>query len=206
MQLIHSYNNNMKTFFTSDTHFNHSRIIQYCDRPFIDANDMNEQLIVNWNNVVSCDDVVYHLGDFAFGNEKSVNAIMQRLNFKHMHFIKGNHDKPFLNWFHTVSHGMGCKVTIHHHFLDTHINKQKFVLCHYAMRVWDQSHRGALHLYGHSHGTLPDDPNSKSFDVGVDCHNYHPISLEHVMKIMEKKNVENNFENLPGVKAGIIRE
>jgi calcineurin-like phosphoesterase family protein len=199
----------MKIFFTSDTHFGHANIIKYCDRPFADANDMNEQLIANWNNVVSPDDVVYHLGDFAFGSISDVNRVMHRLNFAHMHFIKGNHDKPFLNWYNDYKCGNDAtarKVTIYPHFLETNINKQKFVLCHYAMRVWDQSHRGALHLYGHSHGTLPDDPNSKSFDVGVDCHNYHPISLERVLKIMDKKKVETNFENLPGVKAGIIRE
>lgn len=199
----------MKIFFTSDSHFGHANIIKYCNRPFIDANDMNEQLIANWNNVVSPDDVVYHLGDFAFGNEKSVNAIMHRLNFAHMHFIKGNHDKPFMEWWTKARFNNDCvaqKVDVNHYILETHINKQKFVLCHYAMRVWNESHRGALHLYGHSHGTLPDDPNSKSFDVGVDCHNYHPISLEQVLKIMDKKKVENNFENLPGVKAGIIRE
>jgi calcineurin-like phosphoesterase family protein len=74
------------------------------------------------------------------------------------------------------------------------------------MRVWNQSHRGALHLYGHSHGTLPDDANSKSFDVGVDCHDYHPISLDRVLAIMATKQQENNFDNLPGVKMGIISE
>lgn len=192
----------MKTFFTSDSHFNHANIIKYCNRPFIDANDMNEQLIANWNNVVSCDDVVYHLGDFAFGNISDVNRVMHRLNFAHMHFIKGNHDKPFLNWYNDYKCGndeLARKVTIYPHFLETKIQGNKFVLCHYAMRVWDQSHRGALHLYGHSHGTLPDDPNSKSFDVGVDCHNYHPISLEHALDIMATKTVENNFDNLPGV-------
>jgi len=196
----------MKTFFTSDTHFFHSRIIQYCLRPFADATDMNEQLIANWNNVVGYDDVVYHLGDFAFGDVDQVNDVMQRLNFKHMHFIKGNHDKPFLKWFYSVPHGMGTKITIYPEFLETKIEGHQFVLCHYAMRVWNQSHRGALHLYGHSHGTLPDDPNSKSFDVGVDCHDFMPISLERVLHLMSKKKTEQNFENLPGVKAGIIRE
>lgn len=196
----------MKTFFTSDTHFNHSNIIKYCNRPFADAHDMNETLIANWNNVVGYDDVVYHLGDFAFGDVDQVNDVMQRLNFKHFHFIKGNHDKPFLKWFYAVSHGMGTKITIYPEFLETKIEGHQFVLCHYAMRVWNQSHRGALHLYGHSHGTLPDDPNSKSFDVGVDCHDYHPISLERVLAIMATKQQENNFENLPGVKMGIIRE
>ena len=32
---------------------------------------------------------------------------------------------------------------------------QLVVLCHYAMRVWDRSHYGSWHLYGHSHGNLP---------------------------------------------------
>lgn len=197
----------MKVFFTSDSHYSHSNIIKYCLRPFADAHEMNEALIANWNNAVTQDDVVYHLGDFAFGDALGVDRVMRRLNFAHFHFIKGNHDKPFLDWYHNFGNEeLARKVTVYPHFLETHINKQKFVLCHYAMRVWDQSHRGAMHLYGHSHGTLPDDPNSKSFDVGVDCHDYAPISLERVLHLMSKKNTEQNFENLPGVKAGIIRE
>ena len=44
--------------------------------------------------------------------------------------------------------------------------KQGIVLCHYAMRVWNKSHHGNFMLYGHSHGSLADDPNSMSFDVG----------------------------------------
>jgi calcineurin-like phosphoesterase family protein len=196
----------MKTFFTSDTHFNHSNIIKYCNRPFADANDMNETLIANWNNVMTTDDIVYHLGDFAFGDVDQVNDVMQRLNFKHMHFIKGNHDKPFLKWFYSVPHGMGTKITIYPEFLETKIEGHQFVLCHYAMRVWNQSHRGALHLYGHSHGTLPDDPNSKSFDAGVDCWAYRPISMDRVLAMMATKQQENNFDNLLGAKAGIISE
>jgi calcineurin-like phosphoesterase family protein len=198
----------MKTFFTSDTHFFHSNIIKYCLRPFADATDMNEQLIANWNNVVTPDDVVYHLGDFAFSDEQGVDRVMRRLNFKHFHFIKGNHDEPFCDWYHSNKDDtyLAPKVSLHPSYLETKIEGNKFTLCHYAMRVWNESHRGALHLYGHSHGTLPDDCNSKSFDVGVDCHDFAPISLERVLHLMSKKKMEQNFERLPGVKAGIIRE
>jgi calcineurin-like phosphoesterase family protein len=198
----------MKTFFTSDTHFFHSRIIQYCLRPFADVNEMNETLIANWNNVVTPDDVVYHLGDFAFGDANGVDQVMRRLNFKHFHFVKGNHDKPFCDWYHSNKDDtyLAPKVSLYQSHLETKIEGHKFTLCHYAMRIWNESHRGALHLYGHSHGTLPDDCNSKSFDVGVDCHDFAPISLERVLHLMSKKKMEQKFENLPGVKAGIIRE
>jgi calcineurin-like phosphoesterase family protein len=55
------------------------------------------------------------------------------------------------------------------------------------MRRWLGSNRGNYHLYGHSHGSLPDDPNSLSIDVGVDCHNYKPISADRVRDIMRDK-------------------
>jgi calcineurin-like phosphoesterase family protein len=71
--------------------------------------------------------------------------------------------------------------------LEIAVEGQDITLCHYALRVFNKSHHGSWHLYGHSHGTLPDDPNSLSFDVGVDCHNYFPISLDQVKKIMSKK-------------------
>lgn len=42
-------------------------------------------------------------------------------------------------------------------------------------------------LYGHSHGTLPDDEAALSFDVGVDCHNFYPVSYEEVKAVMARK-------------------
>ena len=37
------------------------------------------------------------------------------------------------------------------------------------------------------YGNLPDDPKSQSFDVGVDCHDYTPISYAQVKEIMSRK-------------------
>jgi len=64
---------------------------------------------------------------------------------------------------------------------------QRIILLHYAMRVWRGSHRGTWHLYGHSHGQLPDLEDHLSFDAGVDSHNFYPISYEEVKAIMKTK-------------------
>ena len=55
-------------------------------------------------------------------------------------------------------------------------------LSHYAHRTWPRLHRGDLHLYGHSHGTLPGD--SRSLDVGVDCWGYRPVTLAEIRERM----------------------
>ena len=52
-------------FFTSDTHFAHKRIIELAKRPFTTVEEMDEVMIKRWNEVVTENDVVYHLGDAA---------------------------------------------------------------------------------------------------------------------------------------------
>ena len=140
---------------------------------------MNEALIKNWNSVVNVGDTVYHLGDFSFLPKNETEYIFNRLHgIKFL--ILGNHD-------HNVTkHWSGV-----FQYKEININGTEIVLMHYAMRVWNKSHHGSWHLYGHSHGTLPDDGKSLSFDVGVDCHNYHPISFEKVSEIFGTK--KNNI-------------
>ena len=60
-------------------------------------------------------------------------------------------------------------------------------LMHYAMRVWDRSHHGSWHLYGHSHGSLPPLVGKFSFDAGVDCWNFTPVALDTVKSEMESR-------------------
>lgn len=176
------------TFFTADTHFCHANIIKYANRPFDSIDDMNMALINNWNEVVRPHDTVYHLGDFGFFNDKSKHRIIDFLNELNGYivFLEGNHDKKTreykerFNEYYYMNRGFVGK--------EISVNGQEILLTHYAMRVWNKSHHGVWCLYGHSHNTLPDDPEALSIDVGVDCHNYRPISFDEVKVIMSKKN------------------
>ena len=57
------------------------------------------------------------------------------------------------------------------------------------MRVWNQSHRGAWQLHGHSHGSLTDH-GGKQTDVGVDCWDYAPVSFDTLRKLMATREHE----------------
>lgn len=140
---------------------------------------MDETIISNWNSIVTPGDEVYHLGDFAFNKRSDkVDEILRRLNGQ-VHLIYGNHDKGPMK----QAKGFVTKSDIKR----VKVGDTRLILCHYAMRVWNQSHRGTYHLYGHSHGTLLDDPNALSCDVGVDCWNFTPVSIEQIKEVMSKK-------------------
>lgn len=167
----------MTVFFTSDTHFNHKNIIEYCNRPFTSTEEMNETLISNWNSKVSKSDKIYHLGDFSFGRDntkESAQAIFDRLNGD-KHFILGNHD-------HIVPKGWSSV----QNYKEIKVEGYDITLMHYAMRTWNHSHTGSWHLFGHTHGKLVDN-GSLSFDVGVDCFKYYPVSFLEVYEIMNQK-------------------
>jgi calcineurin-like phosphoesterase family protein len=161
-------------WFTSDTHFNHKNVIKYSNRPFDSIEDMDEILIQNWNKVVHKKDTIYHLGDFCFGNPQKY---LDKLNGNIIR-IKGSHDPDIKQPYMLVINP--------NNLLDEYGNKRNVVLCHYAMRSWPKSHYASYSLFGHSHGNL--DPYGLSFDVGVDCWNYYPISLEQVEEKMKVLN------------------
>ena len=175
----------MTVFFTADHHFGHTNIIRYSNRPFASAEEMNETLIKNWNREVSPTDTVYHLGDVSVLRPEKTRGILDRLNGK-IYLIRGNHDAA-------ATHRL-CRDRfewIKDYQFVAFNGAVKVALCHYAMRVWDRKHHGAYHLYGHSHGSLPPPPGELSIDIGVDCCDYRPISLDQVQEVMEARRGES---------------
>jgi len=200
----------MTIFFSADSHWNHMNIIKYTSRPFTcDWNglaEMNQTLIDNWNKVVQPNDTVYHLGDFVFPprmeKEQYVTDLINQLHGE-IHLIPGNHDKkPTLDAFQKHQ-----RTIIEPLYLDIKVNGTNLTLCHFAMRVWNKSHFGAGHLYGHSHGALQEDALSLSFDCGVDSQQFTPMSLEAVVEILEekKKFIRNNLPIKEEFQGGLVQ-
>ncbi len=179
-------------FFTSDHHFGHANIIKFCNRPFSDVEEMNQELIRRWNEKVQPGDDVYHLGDFALSSKEKALEVFKQLN-GNVFLIQGNHEGTALNMrkkFQWVKDFYELKVK------DPEVKNgvQRIVLFHYAMRVWRGDYRGTWHLYGHSHGNLPDKEDRLAFDIGVDNHDFYPLSYDEVKAIMKTKKWNPPFD------------
>ena len=178
-----------RVFFTSDTHFYHDNIINFCGRPFKNVEVMNETLIANWNSVVGPDDIVFHLGDFCLGGSAEWTNILNRLNGK-IYLIVGNHDIKNLR--------QGYYSRFEHIAMQMHIEvgTQKIYLNHCPFLCYGGAYRDTWQLFGHVHtskqNTGIDAPRlhmlfPTQYDVGVDNNNYTPVSFEQVKRIIERQ-------------------
>ena len=161
-----------RIFVCSDTHFGHKNIIEYCNRPFKDTDEMDAKLIENWNSVVEPEDTVFFLGDFALGGKQDIINYGQALN-GHKILVLGNHDHStkvayreagFENIF-------GEKVIIDFDDYGT------IQFSHH--RVPDEETH-YINLYGHQHDKPTDDSMHRC--VSMECINYKPILLEEAIK------------------------
>lgn len=159
----------------SDTHFFHDNIIQYCGRPFANAELMNECLIDNWNSVVKPGDKVYHLGDVAIGTEMytELGTLLAKLHGS-KRLVVGNHDDiSFLTkggWFKKVSM---WRVFTEYNLLLTHVPVHESSI-HERIVV-----AGGINVHGHIHNH--DSPKGPYFNACVEKNNYTPIHIEDIL-------------------------
>ena len=157
----------MNTYVIADTHFNHENIIKYCNRPFENSKEMNEHIVKKWNEAVSENDVVYHLGDVGFGSLEELKSLVNSLNGTKI-LLKGNHDLKRGN--------NSWKQIGFQEIYKGKIELGKYILTHEPAQV-DEEH---INIFGHIH----DKPLSENFDknnhicVSCDVTDYKPMKLE----------------------------
>jgi len=171
---------------TSDLHLGHKNIIDLCNRPFENVEEMDGTLIGRWNQRVKPGDDVYYLGDFTLLGYNKAIEYFAKLN-GNIHFIRGNHDK-WINRF-PLSMPVTKNGWVQHEddIKEIKHNGKLIIMCHYPLLEWNGYYRDSIHLFGHVHGTRIH-PNDRGFDVGVDGHNYFPFSLD---EIVNQVGVEN---------------
>ena len=179
-----------KSWIIADTHWGHKNILGFANRPFANIKEHDELLISNWNNVVGENDTVHHLGDVAYRctMDYALN-IMKRLNgIKHL--VVGNHDDDLALRMNNIRPNTWASIK---YYDEVEYDRQRIILFHYPMRTWHWNYKGTIQLFGHVHGHMP--PYGKSFDIGVDCWNYTPVSLEQVMAKAAKLPISEIIKN-----------
>ena len=165
------------TWVISDTHFYHDRIIEYCNRPYANAVEMNEDMITKWNAVVGKDDVVWHLGDFCFGCKEHVKEIVPRLNGR-INLVLGNHDHHKMSFYYESG--------FHRVYDHPVVISNFFILSHEPLQ-WVPDNTPMCNIFGHVHQQqLYKTFTPRTVCVCVERWNYTPIRWS---DMVEKMNI-----------------
>lgn len=191
----------MNTFFTSDNHFGHKKIIEYCARPFTSVDEMTEGMVEIWNSQVTDQDTVYDLGDFFFMMRPAqVKEVLWRLNGK-IHLILGNHDEAIIHnkslhaRFESIQSYKEIRVpkpadwTEHPKAKET--DHVKVCMFHFPIMEWNKMHYGSVHLHGHLHA-VPSGVPGRIFDVGADGNNLRLWTLDEIMAKMNPREIRGH--------------
>ena len=176
------------TFLTSDTHFGHDREFLWGPRGFTNYKEHDTAVIENWNNIVTKDDIVYHLGDVMLGDNAYGISCLEQLNGQ-IKIIPGNHDTPtrlelYKNLPNIEVLGLAEMIRYkkynfylsHHPTMTSNLEKAPYLRMH------------LINLYGHTHQQklfYQDIPFM--FHVGMDSNNCTPILLDDAIELMKKE-------------------
>ncbi|MCD8148078.1 MAG: metallophosphoesterase [Clostridiales bacterium] len=168
-------------YFTGDTHFGHTGIIRFCERPFSGVDEMNAILTANWNSRVREKDTVYILGDMFYHCETNeVERILRRLK-GHKKLLIGNHDSSWMS-----------KIDASKYFDDISLmmeesdGRHEFTLCHYPMLSWRRDSKAYM-IHGHIHNDISLDywpviaGRDRIINAGVDVNGFIPVTFEEMV-------------------------
>lgn len=172
-------------YYIADQHFGHDNIIEYDNRPFDSVEEMDQYMIDAHNSVVTDDDDVFFVGDFAYWNEKPHTWYLERLKGK-KHLVLGNHDVKLmrdsvsLDYFKTVDKMRFIKD-----------GNEEVVLCHYPMLKWFGSRDGHYHIHGHNHTRIDESSDilknmDRALNAGAPIIDYKPRTLEQLIEYNKK--------------------
>lgn len=190
-------------FFTSDLHLNHTKIIEYCHRPFKDTEEMNNILLNNLNNELSKVNhpILINCGDIIFSNVSTYDEQMDMIKADKIYNIIGNHDiKNILQRRQFIPYDENSRIYWSTELLvqildDTNKNKilTQFTVSHYPH--CSGQFFGSFNIHGHLH--TPSDLDSYTgsdidiarklketaitYDVGVDGNDYKPVKLTDIL-------------------------
>lgn len=169
----------MTEWLTADQHYGHESIIDFCERPFRNVDQMDRALIKAHNEVVRPEDEVYFVGDFAWWGPQEadrIGNIIGKLN-GNKHLILGNHDR--LNPFTYIEYGI---ISVH----TSLVLHDKYVLAHDPSIATVLKPQQTL-LCGHVHRLFRKVGNA--YNVGVDVHKFRPINLENITAELVKSSI-----------------
>ena len=175
-------------YFTSDWHIGHNKPFLYEPRGFSSIEEHDTAILLRCNELVGPEDELWILGDLALGqNEKEWNRVYKSLYCNHVHYVQGNHDTDnkmdkYDEEYFFMFHGYADMIK--------YSKTKRFYVSHYPTYTANvaSDRIKVINLFGHTHSKEKFFNNNPfMYNVAADAHNCYPVSLEEIIKDIEKE-------------------
>jgi len=175
----------MKIFMTSNLQLGRPSAIGKWKRPFDTVNQMDDTLIENWNKVVTNNDTVYCLGNFAW-DPKTAYDSMLRLKGK-KYYIIGENDQPLLDLAKKKTLPVNNTI-VSDIFLQ---NSVESILSYWPLKEWLNKSKGYWHVTGYPNRKHKTVPKNKIINCSTDQCNYKPQDINSIIGLLDEIKSEN---------------
>lgn len=156
------------TWIIADTHFFHTNIGQYCDRP----DGWQDMILENWNRYIQPGDIVFHLGDLALGKKEDTEALVPLLNGK-LYLMRGNHDRRGKAFYDMLG------ITLVPDPLQMIYSKNlRLIFSHRPILLLEP---GVLNLHGHIHNNPAPELSPRHINLSIEVRDYRPWRLSEIL-------------------------
>ncbi len=160
-----------KVFVTSNLQLGRPGAIKKYNRDFNSVNEMDDALIRNWNEVVTKDDTVYHLGNFAWDPRTAQDAML-RLN-GNIRFSLGEHDEAVELLDGKGMLRKGCDII---KCIQT-CEKNEVIMSYWPLAYWPNKPKKWYSIIGFPQKTFKSDPKKKIINCSTDFWSHKPQEL-----------------------------
>lgn len=157
---------------TSDTFFGRSSLAK--ERGFDSVESMDAHLIQRWNSKVSKDDIVWHLGNFAW-DSISVEYTIPHLN-GNINIIKGEYDILFEDIFEAQGISVHEGINVNY--------ENKLVMSHWPMLIWPGKNDNFIQLHANDKQIKSDLSKELRLNMNYDLWSLSPVSLDSILDII----------------------
>lgn len=156
------------TWIIADTHFFHTNIGHYCNRP-----DGWQNLIIgNWNHFIQPGEIVFHLGDLALGKREDTEALIPALNGS-IFLMRGNHDRRRKSFY----KNLGITL-VKDPLIADHASGKRIIFSHRPITTLNPD---TLNLHGHIHNNPHPEVGSQHVNLSIEVRSYRPWRLGEIL-------------------------
>lgn len=171
----------MQVFVTSNQQFGRPSAISKFKRPYSTVEEMNDNLVQEWNSTVTENDIVYVLGNFAWDPD-TAEKISQRLNGV-IYLLEGEIDLASKE---IIQRGiMNGKLMMSNSDINVY-EEAEFCLSYWPLLNWPKKTKGYYSLVGHPSKEYKTDHKKKIINVCCDRWAYKPVAINRLKSFFDE--------------------